>query len=150
MGGLAFAFSEGRAVRGCLLLVGLISWLVVPHAEAGRGSGKTQGARTVELRYEGGAVPYVTCIDCPTVEALPGERYVTVEVVDDNSPVGYVDIAWFHPEHDYFSVCGKTEEPEQIPRRAELRAFPWVVPDTPCPTGFSTSGTIKITFLRKV
>ncbi len=132
--------------RKVTLLV-LVSCLLFGAASPGIGAKKSRSAkRTVEVRYEGGAVPYLSCVDCPKIQPRPGERFVSVEVIDDAAPIGYVDIAWFTPTHDYFPVCGQTEEPQRIPSRAELTAYPWHVPDTTCPNGFSTTGTIRFTF----
>ena len=112
---------------------------------------RTSTTRTVEIQYEGGAVPFVTCVDCPQLTARPGERFVSIEVIDDVAPVGYVDIAWFDPSHGYFPVCGKTEEPQRIPPGvSELTAYPWHVPGLECSRGFATSGTIRLTFSRRL
>lgn len=136
--------SSGKAT----LLV-LLSCLLLSAAPPGLGAKKpTSAKRVVEIRYEGGAVPYLACIDCPTLQPRPGERFVNVEVFDDAAPIGYVDIGWETPSHDAFPVCGQTEEPQRIPAAAELRAYPWHVPDAPCPAGFSTTGTIRFTFSR--
>ncbi len=132
-----------------LVLVSLL--LIGTHATAGpeRKSAKRH-SRSVEVTYQSGAVQYVTCFECPKTNSLPRERFLSVEVIDDRSPVGYVDVYWEHDgEEDFFSVCGATDEPQRIPANAVLTIFPWVIPDPACPTGFTTSGTVKLTFLHK-
>ena len=118
-------------------------------AEAQKSKKAPSAARIVELRYEGGAVPFVVCLDCPTVVSARNERYVTVEVVDDVSPVGYVDIAWHSGGHGFFPVCGQTSEPMKIPAGTVLTIYPWVAPSPDCPQGLSTSGVVRLTFSQR-
>jgi hypothetical protein len=135
-----------RRVTVLLLVLSLL--MGVPAAAQPAAKKRRPASRTVELKYDGGAVPFVICIDCPGTFSLPGERFVSVEIIDDVAPIGYIDLAWFHPSHDFFPVCGQTKAPQPIPSGAELTAYPWVAPAVDCPTGFSTSGTIKLTFTR--
>ena len=127
-------------------------FLLAGPASAAESSSKTQPQpRTIEVSYEGGAVPFVYCFDCPTTFSFRGERFLSVEVMDAASPTGYVDILWSTGGHghDSFEVCGKTDEPQRIPPNTEITIYPWVVPDVGCPTGLSTAGTVKLTFSRK-
>ena len=127
----------------------------------GAGRGQRRGSRTIELRYEGGAVPYAFCVDCPGLTPLPGERFMSVEVIDDVSPLASLDVSWttYNPDDPgYFSVCGRTEEPQRIPPSADLNFHPWMIPGSPwlddpaggCTEGFSISGTIKVTFMSRL
>jgi hypothetical protein len=137
-------------------LVVALAFLMVPSvlsvgAQAAPMDDGKRSERMIELRYESGAIPYVICIDCPEITPRRGERFITVEVLDDLSPVGNVDVAWttYNPrDPGYFNVCGKTAVPQRIPPSADLAFYPWMVPGQGCDTGFSTSGTIRITFSR--
>lgn len=137
-----------RSRIGILMLVSCLLFAAAGSAGAAK-TKRSSPTRVVELRYEGGAVPFVMCMDCPETFSRPTERYVTVEIIDDVSPVGFVDIGWHSGGHDAFPVCGKTSEPMKIPAGSELTVYPWVVPDLECPNGFSTSGTIKLTFSKR-
>ena len=133
------------------------TWLVIavlsvvagslPSTAAGAKSGRA-ATRSVDVRYDDSGLQYVPCAACPTVAARRGERYVTVEVIDDVSPSGYVDITWEEEGHGYFAVCGRTSEPQKIPAGAVVTVWPWTHPGSDCPTSFSTSGTVKLTFSR--
>lgn len=121
----------------------------LPATQARSAAGGGSGARTVEVRYEQSGPFYVPCGDCAVVAAKPKERYLTVEVIDDVSPSGYVDITWEAEGHDFFAVCGKTSEPQKIPAGAVVTIWPWAHPGSDCPTSFSTTGTVRLTFSRK-
>ena len=111
----------------------------------------TDQRRTVTVAYDEQAVYYTSCGDCTEVRARPNEQYVTVEVIDDVSLSGHVDIAWRRAAGDdsgpaYFVVCGKTPKPQKIPAGRSLAVYPWAHPGPTCPGGFSTKGKVKITF----
>lgn len=141
-----------KALKTGLALVMIASTLTVAAQASSRpGSKSEDGSRTIEVRYDGGAVPYATCLDCPNLTAKPGEKYITVEVFDDLSPRGFVDVAWTiqgSKDPGYVVVCGETSEPQRIPPSADLTIYPWVVPSQGCTGGFSTTGTVRITFTR--
>ncbi|MFN2525255.1 MAG: hypothetical protein ABR505_03190 [Actinomycetota bacterium] len=132
-------------------LLALIAVTVLGAGAPASAETQRDRARTVDVTYEGGAVQYVACFDCPETHSRRGERFVSVEVIDDWSPIGYVDIYWeANGEEHFFSVCGATDEPQRIPAEATtFTIFPWAIPDPACPTGFTTSGTVKLTFTRK-
>jgi hypothetical protein len=140
-----------RYLTRVLVLTVIAIVLLAAHASAGPKSSRAPRTRTTEVAYSSVAIPFLICLDCPKTYSLRGERFVSVEVVDDKSPVGYVDILWtVDGEEHFFGVCGETDVPQPIPPNAELTIFPWAVPDTPCPTGFSTSGKVKLTFSRSL
>jgi hypothetical protein len=134
----------------CSLLL-VVSLTAGVHASGGSGRAKGKPApRAIELVYSEPTVPYVVCPNCPAAWPRPGERFITVEVLDSLSPTGYADIAWSTSNLDdpgYFSVCGATVEPQRIPANADLTVYPWAIPGPDC-AGFSTSGTVRITFTR--
>lgn len=140
----------------CLLVVAALTMGAEASPDTARK--KRAASRTIEIRYDDGAVPFVGCPlsgdqpYCPEVRPLPGERFMTVEVIDDVSPRGNLDVGWTSHDGDdpgYFTVCGKkTDTPQKIPPAADITLYPWITPTDDCPTGFSTSGTIKITFTR--
>ena len=134
----------------CLLVLSGLSLGAEAAPESARKKRAT--SRTIEIRYEDGAIPYAACLNCPATWALPGERFMSVEVIDDVSPTGNVDVAWSTNGSDdpgYFNVCGQTDKPQRIRPSVPLTLYPWLIPGEDCPTGFSTSGTIKITFSRR-
>lgn len=106
--------------------------------------------RTVTVTYRTGAVQYLSCGDCRQVHARPGERAVTVELLDELSPSGYADVAWEQVEGEtgphYFAVCGRTSEPQPVPEGRTLLLYPWSHPGADCPGSVSTTGTMRITF----
>lgn len=107
--------------------------------------------RAVTVTYDKPAVYFASCGNCTEVRARANEHYVTVEVIDDVSPSGHVDIAWDHPGGDgagdgFFIVCGKTPEPQRIPAGKSLTVYPWAHPGPECPGSFSTTGKVKLTF----
>lgn len=76
--------------------------------------------------------------------------WVTVEITDDVSPTAHGSFSWDTDGDDIsdtgFVVCGSTPEPVQVPPNTTINAFIWGLPGPDCPTGFSTSGTVKMTF----
>lgn len=127
-----------------LLASGVVSAEAAPK-------GKPNPRRTVTVTYDKPAAFYASCGNCTEVEARKHERYVTVEVIDDVSRSGHVDIAWDVAPGDedrrgYFIVCGKTPKPQRIPAGRSLTVYPWAHPGPQCPGGFSTKGKLKITF----
>ena len=138
------------AVLSCLLVMSALP--LGAGASPGSERKGPSASRTIEIRYEEGAIPFLSCGDCPGARALPGERFISVEVIDDVSPRGNVDVVWTsknEKDPGYFNVCGKTEAPQRIRPLADLTFYAWKIPDTTCSTGFSTSGTIKVTFSRR-
>lgn len=139
-------------MRKVLLPLVVVGVLVVPAPPASPADDTRQPkSRTVELHYDESSPYFRGCGSCPYTFAYRNDRWATVEVIDDVSPTGYVDIVWESRSDDdpgYFVVCGETSEPQRIPPNAELVGFPWAHPGPDCPTGFSTSGTIRITFTR--
>lgn len=134
-----------------LVLVLALAGGVSASAQGGRAKGKA-APRTIELAYSQSSVPFTPCLDCPDARPRPGERFITVEVIDSLSPIGYADVAWSTDDPEdpgYFAVCGATTEPQRIPANADLTVYPWAISGPDCPGGFSTSGTVKITFTRQ-
>lgn len=76
--------------------------------------------------------------------------YVSVKVADDISPTGNVSLSMDSDGDGVgdtaVTVCGHTEGSIEVPPNTTLTVFPWALPSTDCPTGFSTSGTITAIF----
>ena len=136
-----------------ILMVAVAAAFVAAPAEAGKKKKKKAPApRVQELRYENPAVGTAGaagCLGCPSFSTGPGERFLKVEVTDDVSPIGYVDIS-YDSDGDGISdtgvtVCGATEGSVEVPESTTFAVFPYVIPSPFC-VGSSTAGTLKLTF----
>jgi hypothetical protein len=139
-----------KALASALTLGVLAGALIAPSAEAGKKAKRVE--RKVKIPYDNPAIGVAgigACSGCPQIATGPKDLYASVKAIDDVSPTAYVDISWDTDGDEIndtgFVVCGKTEEPQPIPGGTTLVAFPWVFPGPDC-LGFSTSGTLKITF----
>jgi hypothetical protein len=128
------------------------AFVAVPTAQAAKK--KAPQARKMKIRYENpaiGTAGAAGCAGCPSVASGKGERFVKVEIVDDVSPIGYVDISYDTDGDGVndtgITVCGSTEEAVEIPESTSFVIFPYVIPSPFC-VGSSTAGTVKLTFSK--
>ncbi len=131
-----------------------------PFNEQGaRGNGGSKG-RTVEVTYSTGisigiqdvvtaCVPGAPINSCVLVPALGNERFVSIEIVDAS---GLPVPAFVGPHDDDPSgqpICGTTTEPVPITSGIEAEVVLNALdPAVPC-AGIATSGTVKLTFLKR-
>ena len=139
------------------LVIGLIAGSMAAPATAKKKKKKkpVRIERTVEVPYAFPSAIGVAgaggCLGCPTVTTGPGEKYATIEIVDDALPTGAIDFSWDTDGDGVtdtgFTVCGSTDEgPIEVPESTEIVAFPFPVNLPECPGGGATNGTIKITY----
>lgn len=142
------------------IVAALVTGALVAPATAGKKKAKKKNVRVervLEARYEApagiGTSGAGGCAGCPTFAAGPKETFVKVEIADDNTPTGGASFSWDTNGDGVadtgFDVCGATDGFVEIPAGVSVNAFPWILPGTHCPTGSSTSGTIKVTFSNK-
>ena len=140
------------------MLVGLIlvaGALAAPGAEA-----KKRKKRTVETTYTEpalGTAGVGVCFQgasCVFVEPMPGERRVSVKVVDELGLPVYASIIqdtsgdgnYLATDDRTVHICGSTTKPLKI-EPSTVTVWVWQGPGAvpPCP-GFASSGTVKTTF----
>lgn len=142
-----------------LLAAGMVAGAMAMPADAAKKKKKKKTARierTLEVRYEAPAAIGTgdaggVCSGCPSFPNTSEETWVKVEVIDDNLPVGGVDISFGDTNGDGFFdggffVCGATDGWVEVPPASAMQSFPYVVSGSQCPGGGATSGTIKITY----
>lgn len=138
-----------------LLVMGLIvGGLTTAEAAKKKKKKPKRVERELEYRYDQPAIgsPGLTGVTLnPSIATGPEEYFMTVEQTDDVSPSPSVRFSWDTDgdgrNDTGFTICGgKTEEPVEIPGGVELGVFTYILPGPQCPNGFSTTGTLKITF----
>lgn len=142
-----------RKAISVLLALGLLVGAFIGTAEAGKKKKKAAPAPyTLEVRYENPAIGTMgagLASGGPAIASNDTNVYVTIEIMDDNSPTGYGDFSWDTDGDGIadtgITVCGKTEEPLEVPANTTMTGFMWALPSPAC-AGFSTSGTVKATF----
>jgi hypothetical protein len=128
-------------------------------AEAKKPKKKT---RTIEMPYTEpavGAAGLGVCFQgtsCVFTEPLPGERSVSIEIVDElGLPVHASVIQDTSGDGNYLAtddetvhICGSTEKPLKI-KPQTVTVWVWRGPGVPppCP-GIASSGKVKLTFSR--
>lgn len=123
-----------------LVISGASTAVAAPKAKPPR-------VRVVDVAYSSPSAWYAgPCLSCPDVSMRSWERYVSVEVIDDVSGTGHLDVIWEGEGHPELVVCGETEKPTEVPPGSELTMYPWAHPGDACPTGFTTSGVVRFTF----
>jgi hypothetical protein len=133
------------------MMVAIAAAFVAVPAEAAKKK-KKPAKRVQELRYENpaiGTAGAAGCAGCPQFSTGPGERFLSVEITDDVSPIGYADIS-YDSDGDGISdtgvtVCGATEGAVEVPESTTFTVFPYAIPSPFC-VGSSTAGTLKLTF----
>lgn len=133
------------------VVLGLI-FGAVASAEAGKKKkSKTPPPYTMEARYDNPAIGTAGAgAGTPSTFASNSTNtFMSVEIADDNSPTPYGDFSW-DTDGDGINdtghtVCGTEAKDLQVPPNTTIAAFMWALPSPFCP-GFSTSGTIKVTF----
>jgi hypothetical protein len=144
--------------RPLAVLVGLIlaaGALAAPGAEA-----KKPKKRTVETTYTEpalGTAGVGVCFQgssCVFVEPLPGEKRVSVKVVDELGLPVYASIIqdtsgdgnYLATDDRTVHICGSTTKPLKI-EPSTVTVWVWQGPGAvpPCP-GFASSGIVKTTF----
>jgi hypothetical protein len=147
--------------RALAVLVGM-TVLVGAFGPSGAHAKKPK-KRTVKTPYTEpavGAAGLGVCFQgtsCAFVEPMPGERYVSVEIVDDlGLPVHASIIQDTSGDGNYLAaddetvhICGKTTEPLKI-EPSTVTVWVWRGPGAPppCP-GMASSGVVKTTFSAK-
>jgi hypothetical protein len=148
--------------RLLVMLLGLA--LIVGALDAPvAGAKKRQKKRTVETPYTEpavGAAGLGVCFQgssCVFVEPLPGERYVSIEIVDDLGLPVYASVIqdtsgdgnYLAVDDETVNICGQTEEPLKI-EPSTVTVWVWRFPAAPppCP-GIASSGVVKTTFSAK-
>ena len=135
------------------LTLGLLAGMMGVPAEAKKKKKAT--VRVFEVRYEnpafgvGGAGG--GCSGCPAIAVGANETYAIIQVIDDNSPTGYISLN-YDTDGDGVQnvgsgpvVCGSTPEPVAMEPGAGYTAWPWAA-GIECPGASSTAGTIKVLF----
>lgn len=110
--------------------------------------------RTMEYTYDQPSIgsPGVTGVTLnPAIATGPDDLYVMVEQTDAVSPSPSVRFSWDTDgdgtNDTGITICGgKTDEPVALPGSVELGVFTYILPGPDCPTGFSTTGSITLTF----
>ena len=140
-----------RRTFSILMVVGLVMGAFAAPANAG----KKSKVRKQEVRYENPMIGFAgagACVGCPTFASGAKETFLKAEIVDDVSPIGYVDISYDSDGDGVYdtgvTVCGATEEAVPIPANTSFMAFPSAIPSPFC-VGSSTAGTIKLAFSSK-
>ena len=136
-----------------VLMAAIAAAFVAAPAEAGKKK-KAPAKRVQELRYDNpaiGTAGAAACAGCPSFSTGPGERFLSVEIADDASPIGYVDIS-YDSDGDGISdtgvtVCGATDGAVEVPESTTFNVFPYAIPSPFC-VGSSTAGTLKLTFSK--
>ena len=139
-----------RAIAVALAL-GLLGGAMVAPAEAGKKK-KKPAPYTMEVAYDMPAIGVLgagVSFGGPSIASNATNVYVSVEITDDASPVGYGEFSWDTDvdtiDDPGFVVCGKTDEPVKVPANQTMTGFMWLAPSPDCP-GASTSGVVKATF----
>ncbi len=146
-----------RKVLSILLGLGLLVGVI---GASGAEAKKPKKKRTVETPYTEpavGALGMGVCFQgtsCVFVEPMPGERYVSVEIVDDlGLPVSASVIQDTSGDGNYLAtddetvhICGETTEPLKI-EPGTVTVWVWRGPGLvpPCP-GLASAGVVKTTF----
>jgi hypothetical protein len=77
-------------------------------------------------------------------------NYVDVKITDTASPTPYIGFSWDTDGDGVgdtgFEVCGTSAEDISVPANVQVTAFPWALGGPSCPGGFSTEGTVELTF----
>ena len=137
-----------------MMVIGLVVGSVAT-AEAGKKKRKPKRVeRTLEYRYDQPSIgaPGAGGVTVnPGIATGPDDLFVSIETTDDVSPSPSVRFSWDTDgdgQNDTgVTICGGvTEEPVPLPGSVELGVFTYILPGPDCPTGFSTTGTIKVTF----
>ncbi len=149
-------------MRRPLTIVLAASLLVGAFGTTDAGAKRAKKPRTVETKYTEpavGAAGAGVCFQgssCVFVEPLPGEKFVSIEIVDDlGLPVNASVIQDTNGDGNYLiddgviHICGETTEPLKI-EPGTVTVWVWRTPGLvpPCP-GTATSGTVKTTFSTK-
>ena len=141
-----------RAIAVALAL-GLLAGAFAGTAEAGKKKKKkTPKPYTLEVAYDQPAIGVLgagVSFGGPSIASNATNVYLSVEIIDDNSPVGYGEFSWDTDGDDIndtgVTVCGKTDEPIEVPANQTMTGFMWLAPSPDC-VGSSTSGVVKATF----
>lgn len=135
-----------------ILALGLVAGSIAT-AEAAKKKKPKRVERSLEYTYQASfGSPGVTGVTLnPGIATGPDDLFVMIETTDDVSPVPSVRFSWDSDgdgsNDTGVNICGgKTEEPVPLPGSVELGVFTYILPGPGCPNGFSTNGTIKITF----
>lgn len=144
-----------RAIAVALAL-GLLGGALVGPAEAGKKKKKkTPPPYTLEVAYDQPAIGVLGAgisFGGPTIASNTTNVYMSVEIIDDVSPTAYAEFSW-DTDGDGINdtgvtVCGKTDEPVEVPANQSMTGFMWAIPGPDC-AGSSTSGIVKATFSAK-
>jgi hypothetical protein len=144
-----------RRALAILLVLGLAAAMMAAPATAAKKKKKKPTVRTFEVRYENPATGVGgiggNCVGCPAIPVGPSETFVVIEIEDDVSPSGYIDLA-YDSDGDGIqnlgagpTVCGSTPEPVAVEPGVSYTAWPWVA-GIGCPGSSSFAGTIKVMF----
>jgi hypothetical protein len=137
-----------------ILALGLLAGAMGVPAEAAKKK-KKPTVRVYEVRYENPAFGVGGvgggCSGCPSIPVGLDETYALIEVIDDNSPTGYISMN-YDSDGDGIQnvgsgpvVCGSTPEPVSMEHGASYTAWPWPA-GIECPGAASTAGTIRVLF----
>lgn len=143
-------------MRRSLVLMVVLGLVVggIATAEAKKKRKPKRVERTLEYNYDQPSVgaPGAGGVTLnPAIATGPDDLFVRIETTDDVSPSPSVRFSWDtngDGQNDTgVTICGgKTEEPVALPGSVELGVFTYILPGPACPTGFSTTGTITLTF----
>ena len=135
-----------------VLSLGLLAGAMIAPADAAKKKKKPAPPFTMEVRYENPAIGTAGAglsLGGPALATNATHVYVSIEIVDDVSPTAYGDFSWDTDGDGIadtgITVCGKTEEPVEIPANTAMTGFMWLAPSPFC-AGASTAGTVKATF----
>jgi hypothetical protein len=141
-----------KRIVSIMLATGLLAVAYAAPADAARRKKPRKVQRKMEVRYENpmfGAAGAGLCVGCPSFVTGPKEKFVKVKIVDDVSPIGYVDMSYDSDGDGIsdtgFTVCGATEGAVEVVPSTEYVIFPSAVPSPFC-AGSSIAGTVKLTF----
>lgn len=142
-----------RKALAVALALGLLVGALIGPAEAGKKKKKKKPAPyTLEVPYDKPAIGVLgagVSFGGPVIASNATNVYLTVEIIDDLSPVGYGEFSWDTNGDGIndtgVTVCGETEEPVEVPANLSMTGFMWAVPGPDC-AGASTSGLVKATF----
>ena len=127
------------------------------------GAAKKPRQRTVETPYSEpalGTAGIGLCFpgaSCVFVEPMTGERYVSVEVVDDLGLPVYASVmqdtngdgSWLATDDYTVHICGKSAAPIEIDPSLTVAVWVWQGPGvSPACPGLASSGVVKTAFSK--